>query len=698
MAKNEQEIALSSIFRISDILTQLKADIQNRYLVKDMIVYLIFLAFLLGYDLSAGTSVLSAYSLGSALQQTFLGVPIPLADARVPKYFSDIQNYDDLWAWIDGAFYPTVYPTTAYNGDTLSSTEQMYLANSANRLLWGVRLRQVRVKSGSCQIPSRILEEALVGFDYNCAPSYDASVRDTTPLIRPSTTYLWEDEGLYASSSVEFQGTLATYDGSGYTAYISTDPVTARSQLDDLKSDLWLDQYTRGLFITISTYNLNSNLFGFTRLVVEMGPDGFFYPKATFRAVQAEPRTSESKNTESFLLLILTGFVFYYVFRFGYEIYLQQINFWFFLDLLNMSLFIVQFSYRWSGMFSFKSFPSLADTNWFNLDSIRQSFGSVEALESNRRYVEELTAFNLLLSFIRVFKFLTLNKKLSILFYTMEAAAPDLINFFVLFILLFGGFAVSAFFIFGISLFNYRSMTNCISMLAQIILGNSDYDELRLASPYLAPIFFASFVMLFTFILISIFLAIILDAYQVVAENAAASNGQNAVTKDVRRFWKKLKKICRNPLHRSKKIPKKRLFKRLMALSKMKPNDLVRFQELQEILTAEGMPPNQLKTVCNGIPQVEEERVVTDDKGVMSLRTLSDDKKDNGPVITDKAELKKSVVIKSLKNQVQGLIHSHQQNMEFVRANLDTMRTLQEQQVIRLAKLKYKLDSILLKN
>eukprot|EP00742_Colponemidia_sp_Colp-10_P006185 GILJ01006622.1.p1 GENE.GILJ01006622.1~~GILJ01006622.1.p1 ORF type:complete len:699 (+),score=133.59 GILJ01006622.1:81-2177(+) len=698
MAKNEQEIALSSIYRISDILTQLKADIQNRYLVKDMIVYLIFLAFLLGYDLSAGSSVLSAYSLGSALKQTFLGVPIPLADSRVPKYFSDIQNYDDLWTWIDGAFYPTVYPTTAYNGDTLSSSEQTYLANSANRLLWGVRFRQVRVKSGSCQVPSRILDEALVGFDYNCAPSYDVSVRDTAPLIRGSTTYLWEDEGRYPSSSVEFQGTLATYDGGGYAAYISTDPVTARSQLDDLKGDLWLDQYTRALFITISTYNLNSNLFGFTRLVVEMGADGFFYPKATFRAVQAEPRTSESKNTESFLLLILTGFVFYYVFRFAYEIYLQQINFWFLLDLLNMSLFIVQFSYRWSGMFSFKSFPSLADTNWYNVESIQDSFGSVETLESNRRYVEELTAFNLLLSFIRVFKFLTLNKKLSILFFTMEAAAPDLINFFVLFILLFGGFAVSAFFIFGISLFNYRSMTNCISMLAQIILGNSDYDELRLASPYLAPIFFASFVMLFTFILISIFLAIILDAYQVVAENAAASNGQNAVTKDFRRFWKKLKKICRNPLHRSKKIPKKRLFKRLMALSKMKPNDLVRFQELQDILTAEGMPPNQLKTVCNGIPQVEEDRVVTDDKGVMSLRTLSDDKKDNGPVITDKAELKKSVVIKSLKNQVQGLIHSHQQNMEFVRANLDTMRTLQEQQVIRLAKLKYKLDSILLKN
>jgi hypothetical protein len=124
-----------------------------------------------------------------------------------------------------------------------------------------------------------------------------------------------------------------------------------------------------------------------------------------------------------------------------------------------------------------------------------------------------LVVFLSTLKFLRMLKF---NRRLSILTATVSRANQDLKSFVITFFIYFFSFAMLAYLLFGTSLAEYSSFVNSIETLFSMILGALDYDRLRMTSPILGPTFFFFFNWLIVFGMQTMFLVIIIEAFQVV--------------------------------------------------------------------------------------------------------------------------------------------------------------------------------------
>ena len=75
------------------------------------------------------------------------------------------------------------------------------------------------------------------------------------------------------------------------------------------------------------------------------------------------------------------------------------------------------------------------------------------------------------------------------------------------------GFVVMAYVIFGTRLEHFRALNIAFMKLFVMMLGSINYYELEEASPTVAPIFFFSYMILFFFIILNMFLAIVMATY-----------------------------------------------------------------------------------------------------------------------------------------------------------------------------------------
>lgn len=132
------------------------------------------------------------------------------------------------------------------------------------------------------------------------------------------------------------------------------------------------------------------------------------------------------------------------------------------------------------------------------------------------------TAFNCVLTYMKMFKYLQFSTRLSQLTHTLTEASEDLAGFLFMFLLVFMAYAFSFHMAFGMDVASFRDFTNSYFTLFLIILGEFDFEELRLSNDLLGPLLFISYIVIVFLILFNMFLAIIGDAYVRVKERTSA--------------------------------------------------------------------------------------------------------------------------------------------------------------------------------
>jgi hypothetical protein len=135
---------------------------------------------------------------------------------------------------------------------------------------------------------------------------------------------------------------------------------------------------------------------------------------------------------------------------------------------------------------------------------------------------QNLTAFNCVLTYMKLFKYLQFSPRLSQLTHTLTEASEDLAGFLFMFLLVFMAYAFSFHMAFGMDVGEFQDFTNSFFTLFLIILGDFDFDELRLANDLLGPALFISYIVIVYLILFNMFLAIIGEAYVRVKERTSA--------------------------------------------------------------------------------------------------------------------------------------------------------------------------------
>eukprot|EP00996_Jenningsia_fusiforme_P003504 NODE_42_length_3928_cov_29.629286_g36_i0.p1 GENE.NODE_42_length_3928_cov_29.629286_g36_i0~~NODE_42_length_3928_cov_29.629286_g36_i0.p1 ORF type:complete len:1243 (-),score=248.23 NODE_42_length_3928_cov_29.629286_g36_i0:198-3488(-) len=158
--------------------------------------------------------------------------PILTGDA-----FTEIQDIASLHTWLEGDFANTLWPSTlGYD---------RYSVQNVTEILGAVRLRQMRIRNGTCH------EEHFEGQNAICAGRFLKEDLET------SSTYFGRSY-VFGSAATQ-RGTYGSYEPDGYTVDLPGRPVTDQHDtIKDLRSSGWIDSFTR-VFVTDFTLWVPNN-------------------------------------------------------------------------------------------------------------------------------------------------------------------------------------------------------------------------------------------------------------------------------------------------------------------------------------------------------------------------------------------------------------------------------------------------------
>jgi hypothetical protein len=179
-----------------------------------------------------------------------------------------VTTIDEYWQWLEKSFVSTIRAQTWYNGEAPRNLSG-YIGDKTNRLLGWMRMRQVRVKNGSC--PSRltammawvrVCRDEYRYFDedkqsYGVAWSSNVTANETGSSIERAFRYRSGDE----LDGYGMIGDHGTYGSGGYVYEFRGRLHEIRANLSSLHALGWIDVATRAVLIEMSLYNPNVNLF-----------------------------------------------------------------------------------------------------------------------------------------------------------------------------------------------------------------------------------------------------------------------------------------------------------------------------------------------------------------------------------------------------------------------------------------------------
>ena len=138
------------------------------------------------------------------------------------------------------------------------------------------------------------------------------------------------------------------------------------------------------------------------------------------------------------------------------------------------------------------------------------------------RQSHNINAFNAVLCFIKAFKYLEISKKLGQFTHTIALASKEMVSFLVILVVFLTGFAAAFHLGFGQELHQYKDLTQSFISLGLAMLGEFTFQDLMDVNVYLGPILFVLYVVIVFFVILSMFLAIVDNAYDSVREEVLA--------------------------------------------------------------------------------------------------------------------------------------------------------------------------------
>eukprot|EP00743_Colponemidia_sp_Colp-15_P009099 GILK01009925.1.p1 GENE.GILK01009925.1~~GILK01009925.1.p1 ORF type:complete len:865 (-),score=214.29 GILK01009925.1:163-2757(-) len=478
---------------------RLEEDIVQRQLAIELTVYLLFMGIFLFYVIT-GIFAEEAYYMKYSIEQNLVTKPIVRDDPPVHMTFNDLTNSDDFWAWLQGPFSTAVYSGTGDNAAVI--------ANNVH-IIGKIRMRQYRVRPDSCTV---YFGTAYTNLFTTCYADHSSSSESTSSMNRTNGNYTYSEAP--GSVSYYFKSSGHSYGRNGYV--LDIDPwasaATQSTFFTNLIADDYIDQATRAVIIVMNLYQPNVNIFANVVFQVEFQATGRVNTDMSYNFF----RINESNSVETFraaVSIIFIILVVYYLVMFILEFILRrQINGWFFLDVINLVLFFLALSYA----------LALETNSVKNIDITTRDWIDLEIYGGYSTYAQRLNGVNVLLSFLKLFKFLRANVRLSVLWMTFSQGAGDFLNFVIMFMIMFIAFTTECYLAFGPGDENLGSFSKVMVALLNFIFSKGmdpDYNTFTDAADdvsWMAPVFFYSFVFLIVFVLMNIFMAVLLDSYTVV--------------------------------------------------------------------------------------------------------------------------------------------------------------------------------------
>ncbi|TDH68107.1 hypothetical protein CCR75_004201 [Bremia lactucae] len=512
----KHQIAYYSTMRVHMKRVQLCLEHEKRNkFYKELVVYLCFLVVVLTTLLTL--PVHFPYEQNTVLSSAYFQKQ--LSNETGSQTFAEIGHENEMWQWMKGPLLDQFYDPVFRNIRPLGS----------------IQIRTGRVRGTLCSQTNGRRDFIMVSNEM-CYPEFSRNVEmkesygNTRGVL--GTLYHWTDGLSTLARSETFKPGLVShemdYGSGGYVIYLPRDNFTAATVIMTQVQNTLIQDDTRYMAATFAFYNARSNLFSHVQGLFEMSNTD--YMEVTGRVFSFRISASY-RNMGHFLQANALGIVLFFatvvlMYRevsvlqlYGLWKYVQSL--WNVLDMLQLVL-LFAFLAHWV-LFVVKSENIRKDLHRVGSrncsvpaneqDAARACFIDIAPLASLSGAVTNYAASLGLVSVAIVFKYLRLNSRLNLLWRTLRFAAKDLLAFVVIFFTIFFGFAVMGYLTFGTTVQNYHSLSVSLTSCFQMLLGAFDYEEIYVANPTMAGIFFFSFMITIYLVCVNMFIAIMSEYY-----------------------------------------------------------------------------------------------------------------------------------------------------------------------------------------
>lgn len=424
--------------------------------------------------------------------------------------FGGISSGGDWWDVMKGPILDGLYWDNWYNGEKVNKSNFIYYEN---KLLGVPRLRQLRVKKGSCKVHKLFKNQIS-----ECYDSYSIFDEEKEPYgiyFGNETKEQMNDTAWYYTSSFKVKapiisGKVSTYGAGGYIKNLGLNKIDSSDIINQLKLHKWIDRSTRVVFLDFTTYNANINLFCQIRLTIEIPSTGGAMPSWEFRSVKLIRYVTPMDYFVLSCEIMFMLFIIYYTVEEILEIYIHKLKYfkevW---NCLDVIILLVCYICMIFNIYRVAKVNAVIDSLLVD----NETFPEFDALSGYQKMFDNAIAVTAFLCWVKIFKYVSFNKTMSQLSSTLSRCTYDILGFMVMFYIVFFAYVQLGYLMFGANVSDYSSFTETGFTLFRIILGDFDFVALYDASGTMGALYFLSYIFFVFFVLLNMFLAIINDTY-----------------------------------------------------------------------------------------------------------------------------------------------------------------------------------------
>jgi polycystin 1L2 len=262
---------------IADARQQRLKEVQMWSMIREILTYFGFLLFLciIVYSNRDRNSFLQV----KHLQKYFFN------SRKIDLDYQKILTINDYWKWLNNSFVENLRAQDWYNGD-IPRNLSGYINDKSNRLIGWATMRQLRIKSHRCSNQQII---STCQTDYNLFNEEKRSfqpgwlINQTTEKYSLSIQQSFEYKSNDVLDTYVYVGKHESYSGNGYVYEFRGRLSDLRSNISELHKLGWIDNKTRAVFLQISLYNPNVELFTSVTFLIEFLSTGGIYPQSRFQ-------------------------------------------------------------------------------------------------------------------------------------------------------------------------------------------------------------------------------------------------------------------------------------------------------------------------------------------------------------------------------------------------------------------------------
>ncbi|XP_077614026.1 polycystin family receptor for egg jelly [Crocuta crocuta] len=423
-----------------------------------------------------------------------------------------VTRLEDIYRWLDAVLVPLLH-------NDLNPTS---LPDSSSKILGLPLLRQVRARPGAklCP-PAKDFVQNSMEREIRCHPEYGTDPEDTQ-----SYSNVWNKVSKRAVDKntngftykpqektwVYFShGLLHTYGSGGYAFYFFPEQQRFNStvRLQELQSSDWLDEQTWAVILELTTFNPDVSLFCSTSVIFEVSQLGVVNTSISthsFSLADFDRRTS----TEIYLYVAVVIFFLAYVVDEGYVIlqerasYVRSVY-----NLLNLALkciFTVLIV-----LFLRKHFLATGIIQFYLSNPVEfVPFHAVSRVDHSMRII---LGFLLFLTILKTLRYSRFFYDVRLAQRAIQTALPGICHMALVVSVYFFVYMAFGYLVFGQHEWNYSNLiqaTQTIFSYCVSAFQNTEFSNNRV----LGVLFLSSFMLVMICILINLFQAVILSAYE----------------------------------------------------------------------------------------------------------------------------------------------------------------------------------------